>query len=101
MILTLLIWQLGPGTNSRTATGDQHVEESYKFAIALVDCSPKDPRDLSFRRGVLIEDIEVYTHGKERIFNGRIRSSRGNLVGASSFLKGVLTTSCSQQIPLC
>jgi len=66
-----------------------------------VDCNPEDPSDLRFKRGTLIEDIEVYRHGKDRIFNGRIRSSRGNIVGDSPFPKGVLTTSCSQQMLLC
>jgi hypothetical protein len=70
----------GSGTASRTATLDLSVEESFNFAVALTDVDDDNPQVLSFKRGTLIESIEVLAHGKTRRFEGRIRCATGSFV---------------------
>ncbi|KAL9110531.1 MAG: hypothetical protein Q9227_004889 [Pyrenula ochraceoflavens] len=59
---------------SRSATGNQQAQQSYKFGMALEDHTSSDDRGLSFKRGDLIEDIKVFTHESVNKFEGRIRS---------------------------
>jgi hypothetical protein len=70
----------GPGSSSRATTLDLPIEESFNFAMALTDADDDNPQVLSFKRGTLIENIEIFAHGKTRRFEGRIRGATGSFV---------------------